>query len=67
MIFTECVCSNFRVPCEKSTADSLASLIMKDIIVFPARSRFPVKLICCIPFGSASSACCFLRSIAISL
>ena len=33
-------------------------------IVFPARSSFPVKLICCIVFGSVSSACCLLKSIA---
>ena len=29
--------------------------------------RFPVKLICFIAFGSASSFCCLLKSIAISL
>ena len=30
-------------------------------------SRFQVKLICCIAFGSTSSACCLLKSIAIIL
>ena len=29
----------------------------KDIFVFPWQSRFPVKLIYCIAFGSASTAC----------
>ena len=29
--------------------------------------RFPVKLICCVAFGSASSFCCLLKLIAISL
>ena len=46
---------------------SFASSIMKTIVVFPATSRFPVRLICCIAFGSASSACCLLKSIAIIL
>ena len=44
----------------------LASSVMKDIVVFPDRSRFPVKLICFTPFGSASSALCLLKSIAIN-
>ena len=36
---------------------SFASSIMKNIVVsaFPSQSRFPVKLICCISFESASS------------
>ena len=37
--------------CEKFKIVSFASLIMKNIAVFPARSKFPVKLICCIDFG----------------
>ena len=32
--------------------------------LFPAQSSFPVTLICCITFGSASSACCLLKSLA---
>ena len=54
---------------EKSKMVSFASSIMKDIVVFPAQSRFvnPVKLICCIAFGSASSAYYLLKSIAIIL
>ena len=44
-----------------------ASSVMKNIVLFPGRSRFPVKLICCIVFGSALSACCLLKSIVIIL
>ena len=46
-----------------------ASSVMKNIVVFAIgyRARFPIKLICCIAFGSASSACCLLKSIAIIL
>ena len=36
----------------KSKMVSFASSTMKNIFVFPVRSRFPVKLICCIAFGS---------------
>ena len=47
---------------------------MKDIVAltfvispagFRSRFRFPVKLICCIAFGSASSAC-FLLNLSLS-
>ena len=41
--------------------------IMKNIVVFPARSRLPVKLFFYIVFGSVSSACCLLKSTAIRL
>ena len=40
---------------------------MKNIAVFPAQSRFPVKLICRITFRSTSIACWKLKSIAINL
>ena len=40
-----------------------ASSIMKNIVSLSARSRFPVKLICCIAFELASSACCLLKYI----
>ena len=40
---------------------------MKDNYVLQSQSRFPVKLICCNAFGSASSICCLLKSIAVSL
>ena len=36
-------------------------------IVIPGQSRFPVKLIGCIALGSATSACCLLKSFAIIL
>ena len=35
--------------------------------LFPFRSTFPIKLICCIAFGSVSSSCCWHKSIAITL
>ena len=48
---------------------SSVSSIIKDIVVYAIGSsaRFPVKLICCIAFGSASSACCLLKYITINL
>ena len=59
--------NTFTVPCEKSKTVSFASSIMKNIVAPSARSRFPAKLICCIAFGSALSAYCLLKSIAIIL
>ena len=55
------------VPCEKSKTVSFTSSVMKNIVVssFPSQARSPVKLICCIAFRSASSACCLLKSISI--
>ena len=49
--------------CKKSTTVS----IIEYVAVCSVRSRFAVKLIFCIAFGSASSACCLLKSIAIYL
>ena len=46
---------------------SFTSSIMKNIAVLPSRSKFAVKLICCIAFGSAGSASCLLKSIAMIL
>ena len=40
---------------------------MQKIVAPEARSRFSVKLICCIAFGSASSPYCLLKSVAIIL
>ena len=45
---------------EKSNLVSFVFSIMKHIVAFPARSRFPINLISCIVFGSASTACCLL-------
>ena len=59
--------NTLTVPCEKFKIVSSTSSYMKKIFVSPERSRFPVKLICCIAFGSASSTFCLLKSIAISL
>ena len=39
---------------------------MKNIVVVPTRSRFPVKLICWFAFGLASGVCCLLTSIDIN-
>ena len=58
---------SFIVPNEKSKMVSFASSIVKNIVVVPSRSRFAVKLIRCIAFGSASRACCLLKSIVIIL
>ena len=52
--------NTLTVPCEKSKMVSFASSIMKNIEGPAARSKFPVKLICYIAFGSASSACCLV-------
>ena len=48
---------------------SFGSSRIKHIVIFAFSSedRFPVKLICCIAYGSALSACCLLKSIAIIL
>ena len=68
--------STFTVSCEKFKMVSVASSIMKNIIVskfmispsaFRALSRSSVKLIYCIAFRSASSVCCLLKSITIIL
>ena len=63
----EHIYNTLTVPCEKSKVVSLAHSIMKNIAPPAAGSRFPVKLISCIAFGSSSSACCVLKSIAIIL
>ena len=56
---------SITVPFEKSKTLSFSSSIMKNIDV--PFFIFPVKLIYCIAFGSASRCCCLLKSIAISL
>ena len=43
---------------EKSKMVCFASSLIKNITVFPSRSRFLVKLVCCISSRSASTACC---------
>ena len=58
--FIECNYSPFTVLCESSR-------IRKNTVAFPTHSRFPVKSICSIYFGSVLSTFCLLRSIAISL
>ena len=56
----------FPVPCKKPNIIYFASSIMKSIVVFSACFKFPINLICCIAFESASSTCCLLKSIAIN-
>ena len=57
--------NTFTVPWEKSKMVSFGSSIKKNIVAHSARSRFPLKLICYIAFGSVSSACCLLKYITI--
>ena len=59
--------NTLKVPREKSETVSFTFSMMKKIFAHSARFRFPVKLICCIAFRSASSACCLHKSIAINL
>ena len=58
---------NFTVLSEKSIIFSFTFLMVKNIVVSPAWCRFPVKLIYFIAFRSASSACFWIKSIAINL
>ena len=53
-----CIHKTFMVPCEKCKTVSFASSIIKNDVIFPALSRFAVKLICWIAVGSASRICC---------
>ena len=57
--------NTFTAPCKKPKMTSFASSIMKNFVAPSAGSTFPVKLICCIAFGSTSNACYLLKSIAI--
>ena len=56
-------------PCEKSKMFFFlfVSPIIKNVVLFPSRSRYAVKLISCITFESASSAYCLLKSFSIIL
>ena len=59
--------NTFTVPCEKYKIVSFDYLVMKNIVVFPALSKFPVKLIFWFALGSVSKSCCLRKSIAIIL
>ena len=59
--------NTFTVPCEKCKTVSFASSLMKNIAEPSTISRFRVKLICCIAFGSEISFRCLLKSVAIIL
>ena len=52
---------------EKCKMVFYASSRMKNIVIFRAWSRFPVKLTCYVTFGSVSSSCCIPKSIDIVL
>ena len=58
---------NYLLVYEKSKIVSFAYSMMKKINSLSLSSRFPVKLICCIVFGSAASVCYLLKSIAVIL
>ena len=49
--------------CKKSKIVSLTSIRMKTIHATSVRSRFAIKLICCIAFESIPGACCLFSSI----
>ena len=51
----------------KSKIVSFTSSILNKTIERSGRTRVPVNWICFIAFGSASSACCLLKSIVITL
>ena len=55
--------NTFTVVCGKSKTVSIASSIMKNNFGPSGRAKFPVKLIYCVAFRSASSACCLLKSL----
>ena len=57
--------NTFTVPLEKYKMVSFTSSIMKNNNLLPLPRRLPVKLICCIAFGSASSACRLPKYVAI--
>ena len=59
--------NTFTVPCKKSKIICFAPSIMKSIVVFVSYPRFPVKLVYCIAFGSASSAHYLLKPTSVSL
>ena len=61
------ICDTLTDLCEKSRMVSFTSPIMKNIVPPSIRSRYLVKLICCIAFESTSSACYLLKSITIKL
>ena len=57
----------FTVPCGKSKTVSFPFSIIKNVVVFPALSKFAVKSIFLNALGSGSKAYCLLKSIAIIL
>ena len=66
-IIVQRIHNTLTVPYKKSKTVPYASSRMKNIVVFPSRSKFPITLIHGIDLGSASRACCLLKSNAIVL
>ena len=58
--------NTFPVPCEKLEEVSMASSIMKNIVAYPAQSKFVIKLTCWIALEPALRACNLLKSVAVS-
>ena len=58
--------NTFTVSCENYKKVSFASSMIKNIVVIAFRfsDRFPVKLTCCIAFGSAPRVCCLIKFVA---
>ena len=48
--FVEHVYNTLSGSCENFKIAYFTLSVMRNTIVFPARSRFPVKLICCVTF-----------------
>ena len=44
---------------------TMASFKIKDIVVFCAFFRFPIKFICFVALGSASEICCLRKSVGV--
>ena len=59
--------NTYTVSCEKLKMGFFTFSIIKNNDLSLPPSKFPVKLICCIAFQSAASACFFLKSIAVIL
>ena len=59
--------NTYTVSCEKLKMAFFTSSIIKNNDLSLPPSKFPVKLICCIAFQLASSACFLRKSIAVIL
>ena len=55
--------NTFKIPLQFLVKNSKQFKLMENIVVTPVLYKFLVKCICCIAFGSASTACCLVKSI----